>query len=150
MHRLKHIIEHKELSREREDGVYRKQSGLLDYPTKSIIAKINESYTPSLTKPIVNIIWQKFIPPRDKLSVWLANPEKLKIGDLLVEKGIIDPQQAACPFCSIELESNSHILFSCSFAWNTWMNMLAWWGLSTALHNQCKNFSIQWLGLVKN
>ena len=30
------------------------------------------------------------------------------------------------------------------------MNILDWWGFSTALHNQCKNFSIQWLGLVKN
>ena len=69
MRRLKHIIEQKGPSREREDGVYWKHSGLLVYPTKCISEKIYESYTPSLSKPIVNIIWQKFIPPRAKLSV---------------------------------------------------------------------------------
>ena len=120
------------------------------YPTKSIIAKINESFTPSLTKPIINIIWTKFIPPRVKLAVWLENLEKLKTGDFLVEKGIIDPPEAACPFCSTDMESNSHILFSCRFAWNTWMNIVEWWGLSTGLHNQCQIFSIQWLGLVNS
>ena len=67
-----------------------------------------------------------------------------------MEKGIIDPREAAFPFCSREIESNSHILFSCRFAWSTWTNILQWWGLSTTLHNRCKDFSIQWLGLVKN
>ena len=28
--------------------------------------------------------------------------------------------------------------------------MLEWWGLSGALHNQFRIFSIEWLGLVKN
>ena len=109
------------------------------------MAKIYESYTPSL-----NIVWQKVIPPRGKLSVWLANLEKLKTGDFLVRKGIINPQDASCPFCSLELESNSHILFTCRFAWSTWMHILEWWGLSAALQDQSKMFSIQWFGLVKN
>ena len=30
------------------------------------------------------------------------------------------------------------------------MEMLEWWGIYGALHNQCTTFSIQWLGLVKN
>ena len=141
--RLKHIIEQKQLSIEREDGVYWNHSGNLCYPTKCIMAKIYESYTPSLPKPIINIVWQKGIPLRAKLYVWLANLEKLKTGDVLVGKGIINPQEATCPFCSLELESNSHILFTCRFAWSTWMYILEWWGLSTALPNQCQNFSIQ-------
>ncbi|XP_057518489.1 uncharacterized protein LOC130799411 [Amaranthus tricolor] len=148
--RLKEIIVHKGPNKERKDGVYWKHSGSLCYPTKCITAKINEVYTPFLPRPIVNIVWQKFIPPRAKLSVWLANLEKLKTGDFLVEKGIINPQEAACPFCSLQLESNSHILFTCRFSWSAWMEILKWWGLSTALHNRYNKFSIQWLGLVKN
>ena len=111
------MIVQKGPSRERVDGVYWMQSGNLCYPTKCITAKINESYTPSLSRPIVNIVWQKFFPPRAKLFVWLANLEKLKTGDFLVEKGIINPQEAACPFCSLQIESNSHILFTSKFAW---------------------------------
>ena len=30
------------------------------------------------------------------------------------------------------------------------MKILKWWVLSTALHNRCNSFSIQWFGLVKN
>ena len=74
-----------------EDGVYWKHTGSLCYPIKSIGAKINESCNPSLPKPIINMVWRKFIPPRAQLSVWLANLEKLKTGDFLVEKGIIVP-----------------------------------------------------------
>ena len=148
--RLKSFIEQKGPILERKDGVCWKNTGLLCYPTKCTTKKINKFYTPSLSRSIVNIVWQKFIPPRANMSVWLANQEKLKTGDFLVEKGIINPQQAMCPFCCLELESNSHILFTCSFAWNSWMEILQWWGLSATLHNRCKKFSIQWFGLLKN
>ena len=133
-----------------EDGVQWKQSGNVCFPIKDIVAKINESYTPTLPKPVVNIVWKLFIPPRAKLSVWLANLERFKTGDLPVDKGIIDSQEVACPFCNIDMESNSHILFTCRFAWSTWMKILEWWGISTALHNRCSNFTIEWLGLVKS
>ena len=99
-----------------EDGVYWNYSGNLCYPVKSIAEKLNEAYDPTLPKQIIDIVWQKFIPPRAQLSVWLANHEKLKTSDFLVEKGIINSQQAICPFCSLEVESNSHILFTCSFS----------------------------------
>ena len=65
-----------------------------------------------------------------------------------MEKGIIGPQNALCPFCNSELESNSHILFTCSFAWNTWMEILRWWNLSGPLHSTFSSFSSQWIGLV--
>ena len=90
--RLKHHFEQKRPSREMEDGVYWKHSGSLCYPVKSIGAIMNESYAPTLSTPIINLVWQKFIPPRAQLSVWLANLEKLNTGDFLVEKGIINPQ----------------------------------------------------------
>ena len=66
--RLKNIIEQNGPSREGEDGVYWKHSGNLCYPTKCITTKVNESYTPTLPRPIINIVWQKFIPPRAKLA----------------------------------------------------------------------------------
>ena len=73
-----------------EDGVIWKHSGSLWYPVKNIVAKVNEAYAPTLPKPIINIVWQKYIPPRAQLYVWMANLEKLKTGDFLAEKGIID------------------------------------------------------------
>ena len=75
---------------------------------------------------------------------------KLKTGDNLLSLGIIDPQQALCPFCCLETESNNHTLFTCRFSWCSWMKMLEWWKISGVLQNQCNSFSIQWFGLVKN
>ena len=137
-------------SRQRRDGVMWKQSGHTNYPTRSIMAKLNENYSPILPKHIVHIVWQKFIPPRAKLAVWLANMEKLKTGDFLVEKGIITSHDALCPFCGLEIESNSHIIFTCRFAWSTWMEILNWWSLSAALQNRFTNFCSQWMGLQKS
>ena len=147
---LKHHIEQIRPNRDREDGVYQKHSRSLSYPVKSIGVKMNESHDPILSKPITNLIWKKYIPPRAQLSVRLANMEKFNTGDFLVEKGVIDTQLVSCPFCNLETESNSHILFTCRFSWCTWMEMLEWWSISGALHNRCRNFSTQWLGLMKN
>ena len=93
-----------------------KQSSSLYYPTKIIGAKMIDDRAPILPKAIINLVWQKAIPPRAQLSVWLENLEKLKTGDFLVEKGIIDAQLAACPFCNIEVESTSHNMFTCNFS----------------------------------
>ena len=76
--------------RGREDSVVWKHSGSTIYPTKSIGVKMFEDKTPILSKPVINLVWQKFIPPRAQLSVWLASLERLKTGDFLLEKGIID------------------------------------------------------------
>ena len=105
--RLKHLIEQKMPNTELTDGVYWKQSGSLCFPVKSIAAKMYDSYAPILSKSIVNIVWQKFVPPRAQLSIWFANLEKLKTGDFLEEKGIINSQQAICPF-----QGNQRIKFS--------------------------------------
>ncbi|XP_057532930.1 uncharacterized protein LOC130810822 [Amaranthus tricolor] len=145
---LHQIIAQNGPKRYREDGLLWKNAEVAAYPTKYIKDKFNESLGSSLPKNILSIVWQKFIPPRAKLTLWLANKEKLKTADYLVEKGIIAPQNAWCPFCRSELESNSHILFTCRFAWRSWMEILKWWGLSASLHSKFPDFSTQWLGLV--
>ena len=146
---LQHIIEQNGPKRDTADGVLWKHAEVSSYPTKGITTVLSESLVPSLPKSIASIVWQKFILPRAKLIVWLANKEKLKTGELLMEKGIITTLDATCPFCGTHLESNSHFLFVCRFSWSAWMEILKWWGLSAPLHNQCTKFSMQWLGLVK-
>ena len=147
---LKGHIEQKKPSRDLKDGVVWRHTGNLSYPVKSITATLCEQSTPTLPKAISYVVWQKFIPPRAQLYVWLANLEKLNTGDFLVEKGIIEAQRALCPLCNLQTESNSHVLFSCTISWRVWMNMLEWWGISGALQNQCRRFCLEWLGLVKN
>ena len=145
---LQHIVQQHGPKWDTQDGVLWQRTEVASYPTKCINAKFNETMCSSLSNVIAPIIWKNFIPPRAKLTVWLANMEKLKTGDFLVEKGIVSPQNAWCPFCRNELESNSHIIFACRFAWSTWMEVLKWWGISAPLHMRFSKFSIQWLGLL--
>ena len=81
------------------------------------------------------------------MTIWLAHLEKLKTGDSLMDKGIITPQQALCPFCSLEVETNSHVLFTCTFSWGIWMDLLNEWGILGVLHMNCENFYNEWSGL---
>lgn len=66
-----------------------------------------------------------------------------------MELGALDPQQATCSLCRENLESNSHVLFTCTFSWSIWMNMLNWWGIQGALQPNCKSFILEWDGLMR-
>ncbi|XP_057529705.1 uncharacterized protein LOC130808238 [Amaranthus tricolor] len=110
--RLRSQIEHKRPIREVEDGVLWRHSGNSCDPIKSITQRMNEEFASTLPKPVL---------------IFLG---KLSTGDFLVDKGIIEPHRALCPFCNQQTESNSHVLFTCGFSWRVWMHMLEWWGLS--------------------
>ena len=120
--RLSNLIDQKRPKRETSDGVFWAGSGNTSFHAKSITDKIYESSTPLITKWAVNTIWQRYIPPRAQLIIWLAHLEKLKTGDTLLGKGIISPQQALCSFCNLQVESNSHFCLPVDsrgvFGWN--------------------------------
>lgn len=84
------------------------------------------------------------------MTLWMANLEKLKTGNFLLDKGIIDVQQALCPLCNLVVESNSHVLFTCRFAWGTWMEILKSWGIIGVLHDSCNKFISEWFGLMRS
>ena len=147
---LRLIIEQNGPKQDTQNGLVWNNVDHTSYPTKAIAATFNKSLGTSMPKSLESVVWQKFIPPRAQLTVWLAYKEKLKTGDFFVEKGIISPQNACCPFCETDLETNNHIMFTCRFAWNTWMEILKWWNLSAPLHMTFSKFCEQWLGLIKD
>lgn len=118
------------------------------FPIKDIGDLLYAPVTPILPKEISVLIWKIKVPPRVHLIVWLANLEKLKTGDMLIDHGLIDPSSGKCPFCDVEIESNSHLLFTCNFSWRIWMEVLKWWGVEGVLQNRCAPFSIAWRNLV--
>ena len=138
--RLLQIIQHIQPGNAHTDGVIWKGSGKSSFHAKSISDKIYEASSPLIPKQSIMSIWQSHTPPRAQLTVWLAHLEKLKTGDILLERGIIDPQQALCPFCTHALESNSHVLFTCAFSWGIWMDLLNWWGIRGVLNKNSANF----------
>lgn len=77
----------------------------------------------------------------------MASLEKLKTGDFLMSKGFIDASNGFCPFCRLNVEAQSHILFTCNVSWYIWMMILDWWGVSGVLHNHCATFLLSWKSL---
>lgn len=130
------------------DGISWHGSDGSRYPTKEIMAKIYASYSPILPQAVSSYIWSIRGPPRAHLTVWLACLMKLKTGDWMVSKGLLDPSLALCPFCQGALETNSHVLFTCSFSWRVWMEILHWWGISGVLPNTCVPFVMAWRSLA--
>ena len=147
--RLTQIIDQKQPKSGTTDGVCWVGSGNTMYHVQSLTDKIYGAYSPLIPKQSVNTIWQRHVPLRAQLTIWLAHLEKLKTGDILMGKGIMNPQYALCPFCNSEIESNSHVLFTCRFAWGTWMELLNWWGILGVLHKNCGNFCEEWGSPIK-
>lgn len=118
---LERLIEQHCPQSEVADGVCWRGSTDVAYPMKRIAGKLHSPSppTPILPKSALLNIWKNCVPPRAKLTLWLANLERLKTGDLLVEKGIIDAQQALCPFCNLAMESNSHALLLGVHGWRS-------------------------------
>ena len=99
---LKQQIEQIRPNREMSDGVCWIDSENVEYPVKNIAEKMSESYASVIPKPVISLVWQKFLPPRAQLLIWMANLGKLKTGDYLAKWGIIEAPHAVRPFCYIE------------------------------------------------
>src|SRR5687768_13661854 len=103
-----------------------------------------------LPKSVINSIWKNSVTPRAQLILWMANLDKLKTSDFLVEKGNIDALQVISPFYRVDVETNSHILLSCHFSWSIWMKILEWWEIVGVLQIRCGDFVLAWNGLLLN
>lgn len=119
---------------------------LPSFPMKSIMERLYDGVVPLLSKSVVSRVWCKFYPPRVQLTLWLACLGRLKTRDRLVALGVLDAQQAVCPFCQSDSESNSHVLFSCGFSWRVWMIILREWGIQGVFSSRCDSLIVEWDG----
>ena len=90
---LKNLIEQKMPQMEVVDGVKWNWSGECYFPIKNIFEKSFASSISILSRSVINSIWKNSVPPTAQLILWMANLEKLKTGNFLAGKGIIDAQQ---------------------------------------------------------
>jgi reverse transcriptase-like protein len=146
--RLKGLIEDFSPQHDCKDVISWHGSGEKKFPIKEIVDKLYDSMNPMLPKPLTTFIWSTKAPPRALIVLWLASMERLKTCDFLVEKGIMNLNDAVCPFCQVVTETNPHILFTCHFSWSIWMKVLSWWGVTGVLQNSCGPFTIAWKHLV--
>jgi len=69
---------------------------------------------------LVCSVWQKLVPPKVELMVWLALLGKLNTKDRLVRKRMLPMKLNQCTFCHNHSENIDHVLMSCTVAWTIW------------------------------
>jgi hypothetical protein len=90
------------------------------------------------------LLWGLNIPSNSAFCVWRALWGRLPVRANLRRRGvIISINDAVCPFCSVEEESVSHILFNCNFSWRIWNEVLWWLGLSGVFHHETSKHFVQ-------
>ncbi|XP_057422226.1 uncharacterized protein LOC130716056 [Lotus japonicus] len=78
-------------------------------------------------------IWATQVPSNIKAFVWRAMLGRLQTRDNLLRRQILrDVDDAKCAFCRLEVETCSHLLFTCSESMAIWYECFAWLGVSIA------------------
>jgi hypothetical protein len=72
-------------------------------------------------------IWNTWAPPKCKSFLWLAVINRCWTADRLARRGLDHPDK--CPLCDQEDETVQHILVSCVFAREVWVQILSLVGL---------------------
>ncbi|GJR43593.1 RNA-directed DNA polymerase, eukaryota [Tanacetum coccineum] len=74
--------------------------------------------------------WVKMIPIKVNVFAWRVRMDKLLTRLNLSLRGM-DIPSILCPICDLEVESISHLLFSCSMARDILSKVFQWWSLDS-------------------
>ena len=106
--------------------------GTCIYSVKSVCNFIVDS---TLVSDEVPTRWVKVIPIKVNVFAWRVRMDKLPTRLNLSLRGMEIPS-ILCPICGVEVESISHLLFSCSLARDILSKVFQWWSLdATSLHS---------------
>lgn len=81
------------------------------------------------------------------LYVWKLGHNRLRSLLNLFKRGIVPGDVVACSGCQ-HVETESHLFFECPCYSRIWTTCFKWIGISTVMHNNCKNHYKQFSGLL--
>nr|GEU48575.1 RNA-directed DNA polymerase, eukaryota [Tanacetum cinerariifolium] len=85
--------------------------------------------------------WIKVVPSKINILPWKVRFDFLPTRLNLSRRGV-EIQSIVCPTCNMEVESSSHVFFSCSLVKVIYRKIASWWELSYS------NFRISMIGLI--
>lgn len=102
-----------------------------------------------LNKSEYKFFWDNSIPLKVGVLCWRATLDRVPTKENLQKKGIIhDQSELLCCLCKQNLESGAHLFISCKFTYFVWMQVLNWFGISTALAGNLEALLTQFNGLL--
>lgn len=119
-------------------------------PSSDGAYSVNSAYIflqePLLTEPdpVFDVIWRSLVPSKVKAHGWRCLLDRLPTSENLLKRRVLaTAEQAVCKLCHGEIESSSHLLFSCTVAMDIWKEIYKWLGISTALPQTARSHLLQ-------
>ncbi|CAL5328303.1 unnamed protein product [Camellia sinensis] len=130
--------------------------GRMDYPRWSAnssgvfsVSSLYNSATVGLcsgSRPS-KLLWNNGLPPKVQFFGWLAWKHRIKVSVFIRRIGVFAGRASSlCCFGKTEEESVLHVLLHCSFVWEVWSSILAWWGLKWVIPGSVANLLSWWEG----
>jgi hypothetical protein len=82
-------------------------------------------------------VWNKLVPLKVTVFGWQVFQNRIPSKKNLSKRGILDSTATNCTRGCDRVESSSHIFFECNIAYEVWMNICRWLGV-TFSQMQCK------------
>lgn len=93
-------------------------------------------------------IWAQLVPSKVESFVWKLSLDRVPTLVNLASRRVEPRQDRLCIGCLKSDETGQHLFFECNFFYMVWMECLRWWGVHSALHNNCKFHFFQFMGLL--
>lgn len=122
------------------------QDGVFSVNSFYLFLQVPEGFS---ADPIFDLIWHSYVPSNVKAFSWRLVLGRIPSKDNLRKRGILHAEEELiCSFCTREIETASHLLFTCSVATQVWDLCYAWLGVSTVLPRDSRahllQFSFGW------
>ena len=72
-----------------------------------------------------NLLWKSIATPKIEMFLWLVLQDKVCTGSLLLCRNLLQPNQALCFLCQIEIEHVHHLFLHCHVSWKVWNHVMA-------------------------
>lgn len=83
---------------------------------------------------VLQSLWSTPAPPNVAALAWRVLIDRVQSrSNLLIRRVLHTVEEACCPLCLRQLETTSHLFFSCQVSWRIWMGCYNWLGLDTVL-----------------
>ena len=143
---LQQVLNQAQMCRNGEDQVWWHFENSGTFSVKSFLDNVHDPHEHDADFRFANQVWHGLVPAKAELLLWFVILGRLNTKERLHRLNVIRSDDITCPMCNHEVESLSHVSFTCHFAWDIWNVCCYQWGLNWIIA-RCPRMNFQaWIG----